>query len=972
MRYVYWARARTGRFLIILLAIITYFFLLMVDALYYFPHFVSNNSSSWLPWMRFGFSSFVALLFLAVGTLVCLYARNRRVALLLFSFSCSMMVAFVVQTGAQLGDSLLSAFGGLGSVLSLFLLSVLLLLFPKDFLSLPWQSHLEQDEGKTLSSHFRHFFILLVPGYLIILSFLAIIGIVRTVFYYVLPSPVFNVLSIITYIYAMLALIGILVTIIVSYRQSSSLRERQQRRLFVSGVILAVAPLLLLTVLPQALNLPKQYIVDSQLSTLTVGLFPLALGYTILRYQVLVFDMYIRRAVAWIVGVVGLAVLGYLVITLSSLLLYRNVTAYVVCVVAVMAVLGPCTWWLAQAVTERLFFSEILHYRRLIDNPDIIANETFDLNEASRLLTLTILNAFETQEVCLFVLDEDSGYYRLYPPLKENDPDSASRRPLVQRVLSAVRPSTYAGDDQLEANELLIKRVAGAPRPLVLSEATRSDEELPSGLARYFATTSSLRNTEPLLAPVRAQGKIIGVLVLGERGDHQQYAGPDFEAIHLILSRFSPVLETARLYEKASRHTAILNTLYSASTMPIKAFETIEVVVTAYTRIVAEAVRAGAEIWLYHEQDGLLHRVIHEGTGPQLVHQDHLAPSQERDWSSCYYEGDSSPTWQDSSIQFPPCLPQAAYFPFAWIPLNRAQQHLGILALTYPRPHLFSDQEMRVLEMFASQCAVALENARITLELRTAYERQKELDRLKDQFIITASHELRTPLTAVQGYIELLATYNLTLEPGVRADFIARAHRGCDELTLMVGNIMDASHVQIDAENIRLSPVSLTESVQHVLGILEALTRREQRTIQVDIPADALVMGDSLRLRQVLLNLVSNALKYSPVGSVIEISLDRDDEQITLRVHDHGLGVPLEDQERLFERFVRLERDMNSPVRGAGLGLYISKQLIEAMGGRIWVESTGIPGGGSVFAFTLKRSKVGEKPQGLRLEHQEV
>jgi signal transduction histidine kinase len=157
-----------------------------------------------------------------------------------------------------------------------------------------------------------------------------------------------------------------------------------------------------------------------------------------------------------------------------------------------------------------------------------------------------------------------------------------------------------------------------------------------------------------------------------------------------------------------------------------------------------------------------------------------------------------------------------------------------------------------------------------------------------------------------------------------------------------------------------------------VLGILEAMTRREQRTIQVDIPPDALAMADSLRLRQVLLNLVSNALKYSPVGSVIEISLDRDDEQITLRVHDHGLGVPLEDQERLFERFVRLERDMNSPVRGAGLGLYISKQLIEAMGGRIWVESAGIPGGGSIFAFTLKRSKVSEKPQRLRLEHQEV
>src|SRR5947209_20416929 len=131
-------------------------------------------------------------------------------------------------------------------------------------------------------------------------------------------------------------------------------------------------------------------------------------------------------------------------------------------------------------------------------------------------------------------------------------------------------------------------------------------------------------------------------------------------------------------------------------------------------------------------------------------------------------------------------------------------------------------------------------------------------------------------------------------------------------------------------------------------------------------------MADSLRLRQVLLNLVSNALKYSPVGSVIEISLDRDDEQITLRVHDHGLGVPLEDQERLFERFVRLERDMNSPVRGAGLGLYISKQLIEAMGGRIWVESGGVPNTGSVFAFTLRRAKPGQERKEFTLARQEA
>ena len=206
----------------------------------------------------------------------------------------------------------------------------------------------------------------------------------------------------------------------------------------------------------------------------------------------------------------------------------------------------------------------------------------------------------------------------------------------------------------------------------------------------------------------------------------------------------------------------------------------------------------------------------------------------------------------------------------------------------------------------------------------------------------------------------MLSEYNLLLTPEAREEFIAKAHRGCDELVLMVGNIMDASRVGIDAENIRLSPISLPESVLHILEILEGITKRENRSVEVDIPPSLLVMADDLRLRQVLLNLVSNVLKYSPAGSPIAITADVHDEDVTLYVRDSGLGVPLEDQQHLFERFMRLDRDMNSPVRGAGLGLYISKQLIEAMGGRIWVESTGHPGEGSTFSFTLKSAMVSQ------------
>jgi signal transduction histidine kinase len=465
------------------------------------------------------------------------------------------------------------------------------------------------------------------------------------------------------------------------------------------------------------------------------------------------------------------------------------------------------------------------------------------------------------------------------------------------------------------------------------------------------------------------QGKMIGLLVLGERGDHQQYAGPDFEAIHLIVGHFSPVLETARLYQHAGRHVATLNTMYTANAMLEKAYSSIEEVAVAYAAVAAEAVGASAEIWLCDEGTGSLRCAIRHGSGTRVISLESITSLQESDWSAYFYDrGGTIDSNNNASTDIPSCLSQAPMLPFAWLPLSKGEQQFGILMLAYPRPHVFSDEEKRVLSMFANQCAAAMENAEITIALRAAYERQKELDRLKDQFIMTASHELRTPLTAVQGYIELLEQYNETLSGHVRADFIAKAHRGCDELTLMVGNIMDASHVQVDVEQIRLTPVSLSDSVQHILEILDGVLRRENRSVQVAVPVDIHVLADDLRLRQVLLNLVSNAIKYSAAGSGIDIAGGIDDEMVMVRVRDYGLGVPADQQERLFERFVRLERDMNSPARGAGLGLYISKQLIEAMGGRIWLVSRGVAGEGTTFFFTLRSTAVVARP----LEDQHV
>src|SRR5260370_40795264 len=163
MQYLSWARIRTGRLLVILPAVIIYFLLLTVDGLRFFPHIVTNSSSLFLFWLRFGFSALVALMFLAVGILVWLYARSRFVASLLFSFSFTMMVTFAVQTGAVSNDPLLSTISTASGALSLSLFSALLLLFPKNYLSFPSQLKVESlgRENVFPSRHRYHSILLL-------------------------------------------------------------------------------------------------------------------------------------------------------------------------------------------------------------------------------------------------------------------------------------------------------------------------------------------------------------------------------------------------------------------------------------------------------------------------------------------------------------------------------------------------------------------------------------------------------------------------------------------------------------------------------------------------------------------------------------------------------------------------------------------------------------------------------------------
>ncbi len=311
-----------------------------------------------------------------------------------------------------------------------------------------------------------------------------------------------------------------------------------------------------------------------------------------------------------------------------------------------------------------------------------------------------------------------------------------------------------------------------------------------------------------------------------------------------------------------------------------------------------------------------------------------------------------------------------------FVPIRYGEEVIGMLSAQSYQTHAYTQRHRETLREIGVQAGIAITNARMYTELREALKQAQESERLKNHFLMTASHELRTPLTAVQGYLELLGDFGHALDDDSKDRFLSNARRACEELVLLLGNVMDASRVDQDRVMLTFTSVCVAQAVQSIIEILEPIVAREERIVELKIADNLSIWVDDLRLRQILLNLVGNALKYAPPPTGIAISAESAcwdellrrvsslDQQpplpvsghfVIIAIRDWGPGVALEDQPRLFTKFMRLTGAINSLQRGAGLGLYLCRELTEAMGGHIWMESKGIDGEGATFFVALPR-----------------
>jgi signal transduction histidine kinase len=224
------------------------------------------------------------------------------------------------------------------------------------------------------------------------------------------------------------------------------------------------------------------------------------------------------------------------------------------------------------------------------------------------------------------------------------------------------------------------------------------------------------------------------------------------------------------------------------------------------------------------------------------------------------------------------------------------------------------------------------------------------LERTRSDFVATASHELRTPLAAVYGSIQTLLREDLEMREGDRRAFLELSARECRRLTQIIDDLLLAG--QLDQGQLRLDEAQcdLRELAAEVVETV-AMRASADHELEVDVAVATPVRCDVARLRQALLNLVDNAVKYSPAGGRVTVRIAEADSVFTIEVEDEGLGIPADEQSLVFEKFYRLDPELSRGVGGAGLGLYITRQLIERMDGRLDLRSE--PGHGSTFTITL-------------------
>ncbi|HVN54847.1 MAG TPA: ATP-binding protein [Anaerolineaceae bacterium] len=285
----------------------------------------------------------------------------------------------------------------------------------------------------------------------------------------------------------------------------------------------------------------------------------------------------------------------------------------------------------------------------------------------------------------------------------------------------------------------------------------------------------------------------------------------------------------------------------------------------------------------------------------------------------------------------------------AGVPMRIRERVTGVLEALNKRSDQFDEEDLHILSIIASQAAVAIHNARLVQELQHAYTEISRIDQIKSNFLALASHELRTPLGIILGYAAFLKDE----AQGELSEHASAVLSSAQQMRGVLEAMSNMTLMRTGALDLQIQPTPVQPVVQAAYSEVLPMAHARSQEISLFLPEEPVtVQADPAKLQLAFINMLNNAVRFSPTGGHIVIGAVEGPGKITIGIQDNGIGIPPTELERIFEEFYQVEHHLTRHYGGLGLGLTIARGLVEMQGGRIWAESAGL-GQGACFKVEL-------------------
>ena len=506
----------------------------------------------------------------------------------------------------------------------------------------------------------------------------------------------------------------------------------------------------------------------------------------------------------------------------------------------------------------------------------------------------------------------------------------------------------------------LIGRVFVTQQPTIIADCLHDIEA-----GQLLPQTFGYRDL--LLVPLGAGGRPLGVLMLANKRNGEFSGNYDVKLAASLGAEVAVSLENTFLFEETRQQALRLDASMEMLRQVSQALTATTVGPTALLQGVAQAligVSGAVSCLITLTQSG--------NPAEQAVEvRDGLQPRVPEDTVTRLAPGlitqvviEQRPVFSediqlDGRFPLDPLAQQLGWRAALGLPMFLEREFVGTVSVYFHEVRAFDPTLMQVLQILANQAAVALDNARRfqrerqTIEmLQRANLELQEADRMKSEFLTNMSHELRTPLNAIIGFSEIIRT-TPELSPEERNEFAETIHTSGRQLLTLINDILDLTHIQAGRLELHPAPCLVAEAVDAALSENAAAATQKELTVTSQIDRTVQVVFDARSLRHIVHNLVNNAVKFTAHHGRVTISAMETPTGTVVEVADTGIGIKPEDQPRLFEEFRQVDGSTSRGYEGIGLGLALSKRLVELQGGQIWVESA--PGRGSAFRFLIPR-----------------